>query len=144
MPLPEPMPGLAIGYAYLWWDQARRGQEEGTKDRPCVIVLAVEDRDGERIVTVAPITHTPPNKAEEGIEIPGDTKRRLGLDDGPSWIVATEVNRFPWPGPDLRPISRRRPDVFAYGGLPRKLMVQLTERLSEQHRQYRLKTVPRA
>jgi hypothetical protein len=40
--LPEPVPGLVIGYAYLWRDEAPRGQDKGLKDRPCVIVLAVQ------------------------------------------------------------------------------------------------------
>lgn len=43
MPLPEPKPGRVIGYAYLWRDQAAKGREEGIKDRPCVIVLAVQE-----------------------------------------------------------------------------------------------------
>lgn|SRR5487761_2449681 len=143
MPVPEPEPGLVIGYAYLWWDQARQGREEGLKDRPCVVVLAVEQRGGERIVTVVPIAHTPPRDAGEAIELPAETKRRLGLDDQRSWIITNEVNRFVWPGPDLRPVSRGRPGVFAYGGLPRKLMVQVIDLLSAQYRQHRLRTVRR-
>jgi hypothetical protein len=54
-----------------------------------------------------------------GIELLLAVKRRLGLDDQRSWVMATEVNRFLWPGPDLRPISPRYPSEFAYGGLPR-------------------------
>jgi hypothetical protein len=134
---------LVIGYSYLWRDQAAKGWEEGAKDRPCVIVLAVQQEEGGRIVTVAPITHRPPGDAHDGIELPLAVKRRLGLDDQRSWIVATEVNRFLWPGPDLRPISPNRPNEFAYGGLPRKLMHQLIDRISELHRNGRLRMVPR-
>jgi hypothetical protein len=43
MPLPTPEPGLVVGYAYLWQDEFDRGQEEGTKDRPCAIVLTAID-----------------------------------------------------------------------------------------------------
>lgn len=85
-------------------------------------------------MTVAPITHTPPGTADDGIELPLVVKRRLGLDDHRSWIKATEVSRFLWPGPDLRPISPTRPSEFAYGGLPRKVMLRLVDRISELHR----------
>ena len=69
-------------------------------------------------------------------------KRRLGLDEQRSWIVATELNRFLWPGPDLRPILGK-PGVFAYGGVPKLLMQQLKERISELHRDRRFRTVRR-
>jgi hypothetical protein len=143
VPLPEPVPGLVIGYAYLWWDEARRGRQEGIKDRPCVVVLAVQQTNGVHIVTVAPISHIPPRDPREGIELPAETKRRLGLDDQKSWVIANELNRFPWPGPDLRPVSRSRPTAFAYGALPRKLMLQVIQRLSEQHQANRIRTVKR-
>jgi len=42
MPIPTPEPGLVISYAYVWEDEARRGQQEGRKNRPCVIALAVQ------------------------------------------------------------------------------------------------------
>ncbi len=94
MPLPDPQPGLVVRYAYLWRDEARRGQEEGVKDRPCVILNSSRDKDGNRIAWVAPITHTPPKNPEDAVEVPAATKRRLGLDDRRSWIVTREVNRF--------------------------------------------------
>jgi hypothetical protein len=107
-------------------------------------VLAVQrQEDGERIVTVAPITHRPPGDANDGVELPLAVKRRLGLDDQRSWIIATEVNRFLWPGPDWRPISPNHPNEFAFGGLPNKLMHQLIDRISELHRKGRIRMVPR-
>jgi hypothetical protein len=39
MALPPPQPGQVIRYAYLWWNEARAGREDGAKDRPCGIVL---------------------------------------------------------------------------------------------------------
>ena len=142
MPLPEPVPGLVISYAYLWGDQQDRGREEGVKDRPCVVILSVRREEGEQVVTVAPITHTPPRQAKEAIELPAATKRRLGLDDARSWIVATEINRFAWPGPDLRTIPGRS-GVFAYGSLPKALTIQLRERILELRRVRQLRTVSR-
>jgi hypothetical protein len=97
-------------------------------------VLAVRQEAGGRIVTVAPVTHSSPGRPDDGIELPQAVKHRLGLDEPRSWIIATEVNRFLWPGPGLRPISPRHPNVFAYGGLPRKLMLQLIDRISTLHR----------
>lgn len=142
MPLPDPVPGLVISYAYLWRDQQDQGRDEGVKDRPCVVVLAVRQEEDERVITVAPITHAPPRNAQDAIELPAATKRRLGLDDQRSWIVATEVNRFLWPGPDLRPIPRK-PGEFAYGGLPMQLMLQLRVRITELHRDRRFRMVRR-
>ena len=62
MALPAPRPGLVISYAYLWSDEAARGTLEGRKDRPCVVVLNVEDRQGGQWVTVVPITHAMPTE----------------------------------------------------------------------------------
>ena len=134
MALPTPTPGLVISDSYLWQDQANAGGEEGLKDRPCVIVLAVHDQDGERIVHVAPITHTPPKAKTEAVELRAATKARLGLDDQQSWIVTTELNRFTWPGPDLRPISRDKPDTFAYGSVPLGTLKQVIDQIRERRR----------
>jgi hypothetical protein len=142
VPLPEPVPGLIVSYSYLWRSQQQQGREEGTKDRPCVVVLAVSEEEGERVVTVAPVTHAPPVDPRDAIEIPAAVKRRLGLDGQKSWIVATELNRFIWPGPDLRPIPGK-PGVFAYGGLPKLLMLHLKERISELHKDRRFRVVRR-
>jgi hypothetical protein len=130
VPLPIPEPGLVISYAYLWRAEYEQGQEEATKDRPCAIVLMAHNEDGDIAVTVVPVTHRQPQHADDAVEVPAPTKRRLGLDDAPSWIVVTEVNRFVWPGPDLRPVSRVEPDRFDYGLLPPSLFRQVRERLA--------------
>lgn len=71
-----------ISYAYLWHRQHRAGQVEGSKNRPCAIVMAaVRQGDGAQIVTVAPITHTAPESPEAALEIPAAVKRHLGFDD---------------------------------------------------------------
>ncbi len=124
MPLAAPVPGLVISYAYLWRAQHRAGGVEGRKDRPCAIVVAIKDEDGDTLVYVAPITHTSPS-SEVGVEIPTAVKRRLGLDAARSWIITDELNRFIWPGLDLRPIARDRPDTFQFGFLPVELFEAL-------------------
>ena len=140
MALPAPYPGLVIRYAYLWQREAARGQEEGRKDRPCVIVLAVEEVAGQMLVTVAPVTHRAPDDAAIAIEMPAATKRRLGLDDAASWIIANEVNRFAWPGPDVRPTPG---GGMAYGLLPRGLFAELRTRLMALAREGRLRLTKR-
>jgi hypothetical protein len=117
MPVPNPEPGLVISYAYLWHHEHRSGRGEGRKDRPSVIVLALERAaDRETIVTVLPVTHRMPADPESAIEIPLPIKRHLGLDDRRSWIVIAEGNEFLWPGHDLR--KRPRSDRYDYGFLP--------------------------
>jgi hypothetical protein len=125
---PAPIPGLVIRYSYLWRGEHLQGREEGVKDRPCAVLLAITDEAGDQKVIVLPVTHTPPNDAAHGVEIPAATKRRLGLDDDRSWIVVTEANRFTWPGPDLRLAISGDPASVAYGELPSALFEQVREK----------------
>jgi len=77
-----------------------------------VIVLAVEREDDTTIVTVLPITHTPPADPASAVEIPVAVKRHLRFDDNRSWIIVAEGNEFDWPGYDMRKLHRselRRP-----------------------------------
>jgi hypothetical protein len=67
-----------------------------------VIVVARLAQKGGTALLVAPITHTPPENAADAVAIPANVKKQLGLDNEPSWIVLTELNRFLWPGPDIR------------------------------------------
>ncbi len=126
MPIPTPEPGLVISYAYLWHDEHKAGQEEGLKDRPSVIVLAVErESDDTTIVTALPITHSAPQDPRSAIEIPLNVKRHLGLDDARSWIMISEGNEFLWPGYDLRKLPRT--DRYDYGFLPPRLFDQVRD-----------------
>lgn len=118
MPLPKPVPGLVIRYSFLWSHEAKAGSEEGSKDRPCAVLLTTTTKGGEQIVTVLPVTHTSPADEHLAVEIPAGTKARLGLDDAQSWIVLDEANRFQWPGPDLRPVPGDKDANVAYGLLP--------------------------
>ena len=128
MTFPTPTPGLVIRYSYLWRREHLRGQEEGVKDRPCAVLLALTDEDGMQKVIVLPVTHTPPKDPAHAVEIPAATKRRLGLDDERSWIILTESNRFTWPGPDLRPAIVGDQTSVACGLLPRALFEDVREK----------------
>ena len=96
-----------------------------------MIILSVEERDGARLVTVAPVTHAPPRLPADAVALPAAVKRRLGLDDAASWVVVTEVNQFIWPGPDLRPARR---DAWAYGFIPGLLLASIRERMAVSRR----------
>lgn len=142
MALPTPVPGLIISYAYLWRTQQQAGSAEGRKDRPCAIVVATKDEDGDTLVYVAPITHVAP-PAGSGLEVPPTVKRRLGLDAERSWIITDELNRFVWPGYDLRPIAPDRPDRFHWGFLPVELFESLKAAVLRHQRARRLGVVER-
>lgn len=122
MPLPDPQPAMVIRYSYLWYSEFAIGREEGVKDRPCAIVAAVrQDEVDQWKVLVLPVTHSQPEKPEDAIEIPSETKQRLGLDSERSWVVITEWNEFFWPGtPDLRMVPGGDEKTVAYGFLPAK------------------------
>lgn len=134
MSLPDPEPGLVIRYSYLWHNEARQGREDGTKDRPCAIVLARKRDHGETIVVVAPITHNEPAAGASGVEIPIAVKRRLALDLERSWIITDDVNMFTWPGPDIRPVADDAAPRFAYGFLPQRLTDQMLDAVREHAR----------
>jgi hypothetical protein len=141
---PEPVPGLVISYSYLWAEQHNRGQEEGVKDRPCAVVLVTQDEDGERFVTVLPISHTPQADRALAVEIPVAVKQRLKLDDERSWIVLSEANRFIWPGPDLRPVTPGDAASVAYGLLPFALFEEVRTKLIAAIRAKRTRVIPRS
>ena len=128
MTFPVPEPGLVIRYSYLWLRDHRQGREEGTKDRPCAIVLTAARRDGETHVLVVPITHSPPETLDTALELPASVKRHLGLDTEPSWVVLAESNAFEWPGPDLRRVGDRNDSSIAYGFLPPRFFMELRRR----------------
>jgi len=133
MPIPNPEPGLVISYAYLWHREQQGGREEGRKDRPAVIVLAVErEADGATVVTVLPITHSAPADPGSAVEIPMPVKRNLDLDDERSWIVVAEGNEFLWPGYDLRKLANT--ERYDYGFLPPRFFNQVLRAFVACHR----------
>ncbi len=143
MTWPAPLPGLVIRYAYLWQREADVGRDEGSKDRPCAIIVALRSEAGKTSVYALPITHSPPADPQDAIELPAATKARLGLDGDRSWIVTTEVNIFSWPGPDLRRIPGQGPETIAYGMLPPALLNLVRDRFLARTRARRAGAVKR-
>ena len=141
--LKTPSVGQVINYSYLWKEEHLAGREEGLKDRPCVIVVAVDAvGPGITIVTVLPVTHVPPSDPSIAIEIPHVTKLRLGLDEWPSWIILNESNQFRWPGPDVRPIDGKK-GMPVYGALPYQFVARVRSAFIACMRMKRSTTIPR-
>jgi hypothetical protein len=131
-----------ISYAYLWHDEQRAGRDEAVKDRPSVIVLAVErSSDGATVVTVLPITHSAPLDATSAIEIPLPIKLHLGLDDNRSWVVVAEGNEFLWPGYDPRKLPHA--DRYDYGFLPPRFFDRVIDAFDACHRAGTRRLAPR-
>lgn len=132
MKLPDPVPGLVIRYNYLWYDDKIKGLSEGTKDRPCAIIIASKKTGA---VTVAPITHSQPEPGEESfsVEVPAGVAKQIGLDAEVNY-VRLELNRFEWPGDHLRPLPHD-PDRIDYGMVPKEFFDAIRKRFAELVRQ---------
>ncbi len=124
MPLPQPTPGLVVHFDYLWRYEHEQGEESGSKRRPCVLVVAVINKDGQTEVVVAPITHKEPLPGQ-GVEIPLRVKSSLGLDDLRSWVIVDDLNTFTWPGENLYPIPGSPPGTYDYGFVPPLLLERI-------------------
>jgi hypothetical protein len=140
--LPEPECGLVISYSYLWRNEHGAGKIEGQKNRPCAIILVVENDDDNKKVTVAPLTHTPPQNLSVALEMPPKVKQHLGLDGERSWIILDDFNEFLWPGYDLRPIPGKI-GKYDYGFLPPALFKQITHKIIKLRQQGSLSVIPR-
>jgi len=136
----EPEIGLVIRHTYLWWNEARAGRDEGRKDRPCVIIHLRINEHQELETYICPVTHTPPEIPEKAMEISSATKARLGLDVERSWIITTEVNRFIWPGPDLRSVPS---GGYSYGSLPGAMTRELITQVKANAQDRSLRIVAR-
>lgn len=117
MAKPDPQGGLVIRYDYLWLWEKERGQEQGTKDRPCALVVVVPPRGSRPLrALVCGITRNEPGPPVEGTLIPSRVKAHLGLDPAvPSWEITSEVNLVEWDDPGIVPTEYGE---WAYGFLP--------------------------
>lgn len=143
MTFPDPKPGLVIRYSFLWSNERAAGATEGRKDRPCAIVVAAVLGPADEIQTiVAPITHATPVDTEASVEIPKSIALRLGLGERRQWIRIDELNRFSWPGFDLRPIPGTT-SRFVYGMIPEGLFETLRKKILERQSRRRVRLIPR-
>jgi hypothetical protein len=106
MPLPEPLPGLVIGFDFLFREEAAAGQENASRPHPCAIILVTTEGPRRRVRVLA-ISHAPPSasQARHYLQLTPAECRQMGLDSGNHWINLRDINSFDWPGYDLRPIA---------------------------------------
>src|SRR5687767_9763962 len=74
-----PRPTDVIAYAYLWHREAQEGRDEGVKDRPVVVVVALEERPHGTQLLVVPVTTQSPREGDAALEIPARVRQHLGL-----------------------------------------------------------------
>jgi hypothetical protein len=142
--LAPPRPGDVIRYADLWTNERDAGREEGVKDRPCAVVLTIQETDDNaHAVFVLPITSRRPANGEDAEELSLATRSRLGLQAAPCWVVLSEVNRFYWPGPDLRPVERPDGPFYRFGMLPAVQTRRIRDAVLKCARVHRLGVVQR-
>ena len=122
--------------------RARKGYEEGAKERPCLIVTAIVRKEtGDTEVLVVPSTHGPPREGTVAIEIPYKVGRYLGLDDERSYIIANEANSVSWEDPGIVPV--RPGNQWAYGLIPKGLYNQLRATMLDLVSRRKLKAADR-
>jgi mRNA-degrading endonuclease toxin of MazEF toxin-antitoxin module len=141
----EPEPGLVIRFDFWWKEDARKGDTEGKKDRPCAIILATKPKpDGMRDVVLCPITHAPPQKGDTAVEIPPKMARYLKLDDERSWIKTHQINTVEWPqGQIPYGVVPAFPNQMIFGRLHAELSKKALEQVRENSLTRQLQNVRR-
>ena len=86
--------GDIIVYPYRWVAERDEGRSpEGSKDRPCCLVLLIQDAAGRPTIFLAPISSKPPRADQIALEIPETERRRAGLEKySEAWIYLDELN----------------------------------------------------
>jgi hypothetical protein len=107
------------------------------------VVIATEKRTHGTQLLVVPVTTRPPRHGDNAVEMPARVRQHLGLGDERCWIVCDELNRFTWPGPDIRPIPRGQDVNPRYGAIPGRLFEQIRQRLDQAAQAGRLKITKR-
>lgn len=124
-----PKPTDVLAYSYLWHREAAAGRDESVKDRPVVVVVAIEKRAHGTQLLVVPVTTRPPRAGDVTVEMPAGVRQHLGLGEQRCLIVADEYNLFTWPGPDIRPILKDGEIGPRYGAIPGRLFEQVRSRI---------------
>jgi hypothetical protein len=104
------------------------------------VVARIEQKAG-TLILVAPVTHSAPDVPADAIEIPANVKKQLGFDRERSWIVLSELNRFIWPGPDIRPVIGS--DAPFYDALPDWLFERVRQAVLDHAAAGRLRVTKR-
>ena len=141
MKKPNPEVGQIVRYDYLWRDEQLQGKIEGTKERPCAVIVAVQSQnDGSFTVLLAPITHSSKQANNAAIIIPEQAKTITGLDEDQSWLLTTEVNAVSWLDPGIVPAKKGQ---WIYGYLPRGIVRKAVDTILKFGREKKLKIIDR-
>ncbi len=108
-----------------------------------VLALSLKADEGLVQLLVVAITHAAPAHPSDAVPLPLPVKQAIGLDDVPAWIITTEANAFIWPGPDVRPVPRRKPRTIVYGRVPHGLLAQVARSYLANRERQRSRVVPR-
>ena len=124
MALPTPVPGLVIGYEFLFREDHAAGRENANRPHPCAIIIVTEDGPHQRVRVVA-ISHAPPSPsaAAHHMQLTPAECRQIGQDHADHWVNLRDINGFDWPGYDLKPIAPGK--NYAFGRLPRATFARL-------------------
>ena len=136
MAKPNPHAGLVIRYDYLWKSEQIKGREEGSKYRPCAVVVVI---DGSRAL-VCGITHSAPDSPDDGVEMPPRQRAALRLDDERQWVVTSEANIVDWDDPGIVPLDS---GAWSYGELTRDFAEEVRNGALRNLDQKRLKMIER-
>ncbi len=129
MVLPEPRPGLVIGYDFLFREQADAGMENASKPHPAVIVI-VDRRDARDRVSVVAVSHSPPSpgQARHHLKLAPAECAQMGLDADDHWINLRDINAFDWPGFDLARTTASG-NGYVHGAMSKRTFIRLVEAL---------------
>ena len=75
--------------------------------------------------------------------MPQRVRNHLSLGDARSWIIVDELNRFTWPGPDIRPVRAAGDPSPFLGKIPGRLYEQVRSKLADVATAGRLKVTQR-
>lgn len=138
---PVPENGLIIKYDYLWGDQRKLQQKDGSKDRPCAVIASSRiDENGDYIVILCAITHSKHEDSNSEIKLPPKVAKYIGLDDRPQWFRTNEYNQVKWSDPGIIPASA---DQWEYGKIPSKLYHDIKESVLGHIKSKTISKVPR-
>lgn len=142
----RPEPGLVIRYDFLWKEEEDNGVAHGKKDRPCAIVLTTQpNEDGLSEVYLCPITHSPPQEGETGLEVPAKLARYLKLDDEQSWVKTHQINIVKWEKNRLPyGVVKAHDEEWFFGKLPQSFARKVFDQVRENFQNKTLKPTQRA
>lgn len=142
----NPEPGLVIRYDFLWKEEEEAGKIDGLKDRPCAIIIVAEpDQNNSSNVFLCPITHSPIQVGETGMEVPAKLARHLRLDSAISWVKTHQINTVIWEENRLPyGVVPAFKDQVVFGKLPQSFAQKIFQQVKDNLNNKTLKSTKRS